>query len=285
MSESTLYVNLEPCVHHGKTPPCSQLIINKNLRKVVIGIKDPNEKVAGKGIKMLKNAGIDVRIGILQDACTTLNKRFLVDQHKKRPYIILKWAQTLDGFIDIIRKNDIAQPTWITEDLSLRLTHRFRSIEDAIFIGTNTAIKDNPSLTVRNWSGRNPVRIVIDKRLQLSKSYNVLNKDARTLIINNIKNHKEQNLEFIRFNFEEKSLTDLLTIFHEKGIQSIIIEGGTKTIQSFIDNNLWDEAQVSTGRKMFFTGVKAPTLKNVVLKDKVKLNNDEFFIFHNASVN
>ena len=185
LEESVLYVNLEPCAHYGLTPPCSDLIIQKKIPKVVIGTLDPYSEVAGKGVEKMRKAGIEVDIGILENECYELNRRFFTYHIKKRPYIILKWAQTADGFIDIKRKKtETGEPYWITGDLALRLVHKIRSSEDAIMVGTNTAINDNPSLTVRNWSGRDPLRIAIDRNLRLPDSLNIFNQTSRTIIFN-----------------------------------------------------------------------------------------------------
>ena len=193
LKESTLYVTLEPCAHHGLTPPCSDLIVQKQIPHVVIGTVDPFSEVAGKGIEKLIRAGIMVDVGILEDECRELNKRFFTFHEKSRPFIILKWAQTRDGFIDMERTpENFGQPTWITASLARRLVHKIRSEEDAILVGTVTAEKDNPSLTVRHWAGRNPVRILTDNKLRLPQTLHLFDNSERTMVFNSVKNSTEQ---------------------------------------------------------------------------------------------
>lgn len=266
LKESTLYVNLEPCSHVGKTPPCSDLIIKHHIPNVVIGSIDINSKVAGKGIERLKAAGIDVSVGILEDKCKELNKRFFTYHEKHRPYVILKWAETKDGFIDVERSFDSAQDdkvydNWITSPFSKKLVHQWRSEEQAIMIGTNTAINDNPELTVREVKGKNPLRVVLDINLRLPKHLNVFDGSTPTLILNSIKSETKQNLEFVKIDKNKELLPQILSELYKRNILSVIIEGGAQLLQSFIDQNLWDEAKVFVGNKTFSEGLKAPTLR------------------------
>ncbi|MFW5831045.1 MAG: bifunctional diaminohydroxyphosphoribosylaminopyrimidine deaminase/5-amino-6-(5-phosphoribosylamino)uracil reductase RibD, partial [Prolixibacteraceae bacterium] len=227
LRESSLYVTLEPCAHHGLTPPCANLIIQNNIPHVVIGTPDPFSEVAGKGIEKLKKAGIKVESGILEEECRRLNKRFFTYHEKKRPYITLKWAQTLDGFIDIERfSEDYGQPTWITGELALRLVHKIRSEENAILVGTKTAEKDNPSLSVRHWPGTNPVRLLIDKNLRLSQSLRLFDRKQRTLVFNAIRETKEHNLEFVILDFSKNVPGQIMEILYREKILSVIVEGG-----------------------------------------------------------
>jgi diaminohydroxyphosphoribosylaminopyrimidine deaminase / 5-amino-6-(5-phosphoribosylamino)uracil reductase len=279
LKESTLYVSLEPCAHHGLTPPCSDLIVEKQIQHVVIGTIDPFSEVAGKGIEKLRKAGIKVEVGILEKECRDLNKRFFTFHEKKRPYIILKWAQTLDGFIDINRSSEnFGEPTWITGVLALRLVHKIRSEEAAVLVGTNTAEKDNPSLTVRNWSGNNPVRAVIDKNQRLSPALNLFDGTSKTLVLNAKKNEVTDETEWIKIDFEHDVLIQILNEFHHRKILSVIVEGGKQLLESFIRQNLWDEAHVFIGNKFFHNGISAPKIQGKILKSEL-LENDWLKIF------
>ena len=262
LKESTLYVNLEPCSHVGKTPPCSDLIIKHQIPNVVIGSIDTHSKVAGTGIEKLKAAGINVSVGILEDKCKDLNKRFFTYHEKKRPYVILKWAETKDGFIDVNRKEKNKKyDNWITSHFSKKLVHQWRSEEQAIMIGTNTAINDNPKLTVREVKGKNPLRIVLDINLRLPTHLNVFDGSTPTLILNSIKSETNPNLEFVKIDKDKELLPQVLSELYKRNILSVIIEGGAQLLQSFIDQNLWDEAKVFIGKKTFGEGIKAPTLR------------------------
>ncbi|WP_100612292.1 bifunctional diaminohydroxyphosphoribosylaminopyrimidine deaminase/5-amino-6-(5-phosphoribosylamino)uracil reductase RibD [Confluentibacter lentus] len=259
LKDSTLYVTLEPCSHFGKTPPCSDLIIKYNIPNVVIGCIDDNIKVAGKGIEKLKNAGCQVTVGILEKECKEHHKRFFTFHNKKRPYIILKWAETQDGFIAPETKNE-QKPVWISNDYSRQLTHKWRAEEQAILVGTNTVLQDNPSLTVRDWKGQNPIRIVIDKDLKLPKSLAIFNSEAQTIIIS--KNDAD---------FSNQVAKQICDILFQKDINSVIIEGGKHTLQTFIDEKLWDEARIFIGNITFNTGVKAPELNGkLISKEHIK---------------
>ena len=259
LKKATLYVNLEPCAHHGRTPPCSDLIVEKKIPRVVIGCVDSFAKVSGKGIEKLKNAGCDVTVGVLEKESTELNRRFFTFHEKKRPYIILKWAETKDGFIDKKRKSvETVEQNWITNQISKQLVHKWRTEESAFMVGRKTAKKDNPQLTVRDWHGRNPIRIVLDRKFRLSQELKLFDKSADTLIFNSIKNKQERNLNFIKVDFDENVLSSVLTKLFELEIQSLVVEGGEKLLSSFIIADLWDEARVFVGNKYFKEGVKAP---------------------------
>ena len=261
-ADSTLYVNLEPCCHYGKTPPCTDLIINYNIRRVVIGCVDIYDAVAGNGIAKLRNHGIQVEVGILKSKALELNKRFFTFHQKNRPYVILKWAQTADSFIDIERLPDSnSRPTWITSEKLRMLVHKWRTEEQAIMVGTNTALKDNPYLNVRDWTGRTPVRIVLDENLTLCSTLNLFDDSHLTLVFNNLENKQHYNTHRIRTDFKSpRLLQNILEVLKEKGIQSVIIEGGRKLLQAFIEANLWDEARIFQGNKFFGAGVKAPII-------------------------
>ncbi len=261
LKESTIYVSLEPCAHYGLTPPCSDLIIQKQIPRVVIGSIDPFAKVAGKGIERLKNAGIEVKTGILRKECDELNRRFFTFHQKQRPYILLKWAQTSDGFIDKDRSaEDYGEPTWITGPRALLRVHQMRAEEDAIMVGTNTAEKDNPSLTVRLIKGKNPLRIVLDRQLRLDKKLNLFDNSTETIVFNGLENHSYKNTEFIKIDFTDQLLPQILEVLHQKNVLSLIVEGGQQLLSTFINAGLWDEAHVYTGHTCFGNGIKAPTL-------------------------
>lgn len=279
LKESTIYVTLEPCTHFGLTPPCSDLIVEKQLKKVVIGTIDPFAKVAGKGIEKLKKSGIEVETGILETECRELNKRFFTFHEKKRPYIILKWAQTLDGFIDIERKEvDFGEPTWITGEKALRRVHEIRAVESAIMVGTNTALKDNPSLTVRHCTGQNPVRVVIDNKLRLPKNLNILNGKIKTIVFNSVKNEENQNLIFVKIDFSENFLNQILNELYKQNILSLIVEGGKQLLESFIHSNLWDETHLFIGNKNFYNGIRAPEFSGETYFSE-NLDFDKFIIY------
>ncbi len=261
LKQATLYVTLEPCSHFGKTPPCSDLIIKHQIPNVVIGCIDDNPEVAGKGIEKLKQAGCNVIVGVLENACKEHHKRFFSFHNKKRPYIILKWAESTDGFIAPEFKNE-QKPVWITNEYSRQLVHKWRAEEQAILAGTNTVIQDNPSLTVRNWTGENPVRIVLDKENTLSKDFSVFNTEAKTIRIT------EKDIEFSK----NRSL-QICELLFQNNINSVIIEGGSKTLQTFINDNIWDEARVFTGTIQFNKGVKAPRFSGTLISETTILND------------
>jgi diaminohydroxyphosphoribosylaminopyrimidine deaminase / 5-amino-6-(5-phosphoribosylamino)uracil reductase len=259
LQESTLYVNLEPCAHYGKTPPCCNLIIEKKIPRVVVGCIDPYSKVAGKGIAMLQHAGCNVTLGVLEPESKELNKRFFTFHLNKRPYIILKWAKTHDGFIDIERKPGFEIGSyWITNEISKMLVHKWRTEECAFMVGANTVLNDNPRLTVREWSGRNPVRIIVDKDLSLPSDKYVFNNEAKTIVFNQKKQGCEKHLAFIKIQFDHKLPLTIMQQLYEHQVQSVIIEGGSKTLQMYINAGLWDEARVFTGARFFGKGIKAP---------------------------
>lgn len=265
LKNSTLYVNLEPCAHFGKTPPCANLIVEHNIPKVVIGCVDSFSEVAGKGIEKLQHAGINVTVDVLEKESLDLNKRFFTFHNKKRPYIILKWAETKDGFIDVDRcfvpRNDKQIDNWITTPLSKKIVHKWRSEEAGILIGTNTALNDNPQLNVREWSGKNPIRIVIDLNDRLPKTLHVFDKSIPTIVFSSNKTSEENNLTFVKINHPNHLVEEVLSTLFQKNLQSIIVEGGAQILQFFINQNLWDEARVFVGNKFFTKGLKAPIIK------------------------
>lgn len=251
--ESTIYVSLEPCAHYGKTPPCALKIIELGFKKVVIGAMDSHDKVNGKGKKLILDAGIEVVSGILEEECIALNKRFFTYHEKQRPYIILKWAESGDGFLD---RDFSAFP--ISNGLVNHLVHQMRADEHAILVGTNTALNDNPGLTVRNVKGKNPVRILIDFDLKVPQHFNLFNQEATTVVINSFKDEVKENIHY-RSIRKEHFLTELMQTLHREQIQSVIIEGGRNILQQFIDAGLWDEAVVIRNHDLqLHHGTKAP---------------------------
>lgn len=262
LSESTIYVSLEPCAHFGKTPPCSLKLKEIGFKKVVIGAMDSHDKVNGKGKKILMDAGIETISGILEDDCRELNKRFFTFHEKKRPYLILKWAESQDGFIDQDYK-----PTKISNELASQFVHQIRSEEHAILVGTQTALNDNPSLTTRLIKGRNPVRILIDFELKVPRDFKIYNNEAPTLVFNQEKDAEEENIKFIKIS-KKNFLEELLQKLYENQIQSVLVEGGSRTLQTFIDANLWDETIIIKNENLILeNGTKAPKLEGNAVKE------------------
>jgi diaminohydroxyphosphoribosylaminopyrimidine deaminase/5-amino-6-(5-phosphoribosylamino)uracil reductase len=258
-SDCTLYVNLEPCSHHGKTPPCSDLIISKKFKTVVICNVDTNPLVGGKGIEKLKKAGIEVVTGILEKEGRELNKRFFTFHEKKRPFIILKWAQTNDGFIskDPVPVN--RDENWITGDDNKKLVHQWRAEEQAIIVGTNTVKCDDPELTVRMVEGKNPIRITIDRELKLKTDSKIFNDASETIVFTGFDKASSGNTYFIKIDFSKNILPQIFSKLVDSNISSLIVEGGTTLLQSFINENWWDEARVFINpNKNFEKGIKAP---------------------------
>ncbi len=282
LKESTLYVSLEPCAHFGLTPPCSDLIVQKKIPRVLIGTVDSFAKVSGKGIERMRKAGIDVQVGTLEKECRGINKRFFTFHEKKRPYIFLKWAETTDGFIDFDRsKHEFGEPTWITGQKALTRVHQMRAVEDAILVGTNTVLKDNPSLTVRHCPGRNPLRLVIDNHLRLPENLNLFDGSVKTLVFNSLKNEEKGNTEFIKIDFSRKIIHPILRILHERNIQSLIVEGGKHLLDSFIASGLWDEAYRFVGNKLFTGGIKAPRIEGRLIHSE-NFDSDRLYVYRNT---
>ena len=275
ISKSILYVSLEPCSHFGKTPPCADLNIQNKIPKVVIGCKDFFKEVAGRGIQKLKDAGIEVIIGVLENECVNINKRFFTFHEKFRPYIILKWAQSINGKIGTPGNERIL----ISNNYSNKLVHKWRSEEAAILIGTNTALKDDPLLTTRLWQGKNPVRIIIDKELRLPLSLKTFNDEVKTIVYNLIRNSTEENLVHIQLE-KENFIDQIIYSLFEMNIQSVLIEGGAKTLQSFIDKDLWDEAKVITNEELIIENeVDAPEMKDFIFEKQERYLNDVISYF------
>jgi len=293
---STLYVSLEPCSHYGKTPPCSKLIIEKKIPEVVIGCVDIFKEVNGLGIQQLKQAGINVITPILEKEAIQVNKRFFTYHSKKRPYVILKWAETEDGFIDLDRSENLLSGAemklpshsgqgssfnnWITTPKSKKLVHEWRSIEQAIMVGTTTAINDDPALTVREVSGKNPLRVVLDLNLRLPHSLKLFDQSVSTLVFNYQKAAIKEQLEFIKIDKNQDLLPQILNHLYLREIQSIIIEGGAQLLNTFIAQNYWDEARVFKGEKKFKKGLAAPTLSKKAISTE-SISTDTLSIYIN----
>ena len=275
LKNSILYVNLEPCCHHGKTPPCTDLIIKYNIPKVVIGCVDTFSKVSGQGIKKLKDNSIEVIYGVLEKDCIELNKRFFCYHIKKRPYIILKWAKSQDNFTAPISQE---KSFWMTSEKSKKLVHRWRAEEDAILVGRKTVVADNPSLTVRMCKGKNPIRIIIDKELLLNKKSNVFDDQAETIVFNNIKSAIIDKTTYLKADFNNLN-EDILNQLFKRDILSLIIEGGTITINSFIEKDLYDEIRVFTSDKLLKKGINSPKLPNINLIKTSIINNDKLEVY------
>jgi diaminohydroxyphosphoribosylaminopyrimidine deaminase/5-amino-6-(5-phosphoribosylamino)uracil reductase len=277
LKKATLYVSLEPCSHHGKTPPCADLIVKSKIPIVVIGVIDKNALVNGKGISHLKENACEVTVGVLEDECIEINKRFFTFYNKKRPYIILKWAETKDGFIDKLRENRAEKnPNWITDKFSQQLVHKWRSEEQSILVGTNTVINDNPRLNVRRWKGESPIRLILDNSLRIPHDYRVFDGSVKTIVFTSsramfAKVKENVILEYI--NYSKSIPQQICDKLYECDLQSVIVEGGAQILQSFIYDNLWDEARIFIGNTTFGEGLKAPKIDGVIESVK-KIDSD-----------
>ena len=282
LSKSALYVNLEPCCHFGKTPPCVDLIIEKKIPKVVVGCRDPFHSVAGKGIEKLINAGIQVYFDDnFSKQSRFLNRRFFTFHENKRPFIILKWAETADGFIDFDRKEQgIQKPNWITDEQTRILVHKWRAEEQALLIGTNTAMNDNPKLNTREFSGKNPLRMILDKNLRLPHNLHIFDGSLPTIIFTEIAGVRKENIEFVEINFETV-IENILAACYKRNIVSIIVEGGARLINSFIDLGLWDEARIFKGDLMYNQGIVAPKIFKLPTFQE-RLSNSTLSIYYNG---
>lgn len=276
IAKSTLYVSLEPCAHFGKTPPCADLIIKHKIPKLVIGCRDSFKEVNGKGIEKLKKAGTNVTVGVLEKKCRELNKRFFTFHENKRPYVILKWAQTSDGKI----AGPNSERLLISNEIANRLVHKWRSEEAAVLVGTNTALLDDPLLTTRLWPGKDPVRLVIDKDLKLPMHLKLFDDSVKTIVFNYKKQEEGENLYYYKLNPAENFLDQMLTALYQMQVQSVMVEGGSKLLQSFINEGLWDEARLITNTALVINeGLDAPFLKNFSKLDEQKLSNDIISFF------
>lgn len=282
LERSTIYVSLEPCSHYGKTPPCADLIIEKKIPRIVIGCQDPFSKVAGRGIQKLRDAGREVIVGVLEAECRQLIRKFITFHTFHRPYITLKWAESQDGFIDLNRT--AGNPVKLSTPLTSMIVHKKRSESDAIMVGTRTALLDNPSLTVRNWYGKNPIRIVLDKDLSLPTSLHLFDGSVPTLIFTENQHSPLSSPEYIVLNYQKDILPQIMEELYKRGIQSLLVEGGSILLQSFIDAGCWDEAFVERASKELHSGVKAPEIRNKISYSTEKCFGVEIKHYSNLEV-
>ena len=286
LQESTLYVSLEPCTHYGKTPPCTELIISKKIPRVVVATRDPNPKVSGKGVQMMRDAGIKVTEGILNNEAKELNRVFFVNHLYERPYIILKWAQSNDGFIDhersLFTKN---APAKISNEITEIIIHKLRTHVQGIMVGTNTVLMDNPKLTARKWFGKNPVRITIDKRNMIPSHSQIFNNDAKTIVFTENPDYhiKKENVKPIVIDFSSDTNTQIIKHLYTENIRSVLVEGGAQLLASFIAKNLWDEAYIEISTKILNKGTKAPHIQGDRIKIKQYLNSIQIHLKNKIS--
>ncbi|RPE09346.1 bifunctional diaminohydroxyphosphoribosylaminopyrimidine deaminase/5-amino-6-(5-phosphoribosylamino)uracil reductase RibD [Chitinophaga lutea] len=269
--KSTMYVTLEPCAHHGKTPPCADLIVSVNIPRVVIGCVDTFSEVAGRGIQKLEAAGVEVTTGVLETACRHINRRFFTYHEQQRPYIVLKWAQSKDGYI----APDSGLPVAISNKYTNRLVHQWRSHEMAIMVGTQTALTDNPQLTTRLWPGKSPIRLVIDRDLKVPADHHLYNDEAPSVFITAVTGRKKT----IVLDFNKDILPPLMAELHAAGIQSVMVEGGAKLLESFIRAGLWDEMRVITGEALLGSGLRAPAVRQAQLQEEQELQGDHIAVY------
>lgn len=280
LPQSTIYINLEPCSHFGKTPPCSTLILNNRIPRVVISNADPFPSVSGRGIAALRNAGVEVVEDVLKEEGAFLNRRFLTFHEKKRPYVVLKWAETEDGFIDINRQaGDPVGTNWITDEVARTLVHKWRSEEAGLLVGTNTIIADNPKLNVRRWSGNSPLRIAFDRDGRVPDSSNILDSSQDTLMFTCVQEKYSGRTNSILID-HEYALEDILKELYDLKILSILVEGGQQILNAFIFEDLWDEARVFKGEMTFSQGVRAPELP-VSPSETIPFDGSELNIHYN----
>lgn len=283
LPKSTIYVSLEPCSHYGKTPPCSDLIIHHNIKNVVIGTQDPFAKVNGLGIKKLLSAGCNLKVGVCEQDCFELNKRFFTFHEKQRPYIILKWAESHDGFLSPYTYDnfDSKAPVWLSNSYSKQLVHQWRAEEEAILVGTHTALMDNPELSVRQSSGKNPVRILIDKNLRVSSTYKIFNKASKTIVFTQKEKENQDHISYCKVDFSSNIVPQILKELYKRDIQSLIVEGGQYTLQSFINAQLWDEARVFDVPVQFKGGTAAPQF-SFKAENTLKMKDNTLSFFYNT---
>ena len=281
LTKATLYVNLEPCAHHGRTPPCSDLIVRTSIPKVVVGSVDSFSKVAGKGIEHMRKNGVHVKVGLLQHEARLLNRRFFTFHEKKRPYIILKWAQTMDNYTDIIRKKDTPiQPYWITNKLARTVVHKWRTEEASILVGTNTVAKDNPKLNVRDWSGNQPLRLFIDRTLRLPQDISLRDGSQPTVCFTERDAVSKDNLTYVNLDFELPIEQQIIDYLYQHQVQTVFVEGGTQLLNSLYTSNLWDESRIFVGNKFFHAGLKAPDVKGELVYEDT-CEDSHLFVFYN----
>jgi diaminohydroxyphosphoribosylaminopyrimidine deaminase/5-amino-6-(5-phosphoribosylamino)uracil reductase len=285
LSQAALYVTLEPCAHFGKTPPCADLIVKHAIPNVFVGCLDTNVEVAGKGVQRLLAAGCDVVVGVLEQECREQHRRFFTFQNLQRPYIVLKWAETLDGFIAPESK-DGRRPVWISNAESQQLVHKWRAEEQAILVGTQTVLADNPKLTLRTWSGNNPLRVVLDRSMRIPEDFEVLDDSTPTRVLVDVTCKKmpkdQKHTRYFKIDFSQELASQICEVLLRLKVQSVFVEGGRQTLQTFIDAGLWDEARVFVGSQTFGSGVEAPILGAAVF-EKRQIKNTQLHLYRNPS--
>lgn len=283
LKSSTLYVSLEPCTHFGKTPPCADLIISHSIPRVVVGTPDSNNKVSGRGLSMLRSAGCEVTSGVLEEECRRVNRRFFTFHEKNRPYITLKWAQSADGYLDILRSEDNRiEPTWITGKPERSLVHKWRTEEESILVGAGTVRADNPRLNVRDWRGNNPLRLILSSSGNIDKEASLLTDGGKTIVFTNEKESEITGALKIRLDYNIPACRQIVQYLYDSGIQSLLIEGGAQVLNHFISNVLWDEARIFSGGKYFEGGVPAPIL-NGKLFSKTLFSSSQLEVYLNTA--
>jgi len=283
LERSTLYVNLEPCSHFGKTPPCADLIISSGIKKVVIGTTDSSKNVSGAGIRKLKDSGIEVVTGVLEEESRFINRRFFTFIEERRPFIILKWAQSNDGFLDILRdKSSVNKPLWITGNPERSLVHRWRASEQAILVGANTIRADNPKLNVRDWGGEDPVRIIMSRSGQIESSSDIFRVNGTNIVFTNNTDTQIADAVIVKLCEDDCSFKQVIKYLYDIGIQSLLVEGGAEILSGFIKSGLWDEARIFYGKNDFGNGIKAPEIKGTVHL-QTEFSQSSLRVIHNGS--
>ncbi|MDO4190110.1 MAG: bifunctional diaminohydroxyphosphoribosylaminopyrimidine deaminase/5-amino-6-(5-phosphoribosylamino)uracil reductase RibD [Bacteroidales bacterium] len=280
LRDATIYVNLEPCAHFGKTPPCCDLIINKGIPHVVVGTLDPHDKVAGKGVERMRAHGINVEVGVCQDECWELNRRFFTFHTKQRPFILLKWAQSADGYIDLLRSDGTNPPVKISTPVTKALNHQIRTQESAILVGTNTAVLDNPHLTVTKWHGPNPVRLVVDRSLRVPQDSRIFDSAAPTVVFTEKDVENIDNITFQHINFKKNIVPQILDFLYRHNILSVIVEGGSQLLQAFIDGNYWDECHIEVAPCILKNGIAAPNFPHFPQRTEHYGPNTMFYYYN-----
>lgn len=283
LKEATMYVSLEPCSHYGKTPPCAELIIKKQIPRVVIGCLDPFPEVSGRGVRMLREAGVEVVTGVMEKEAWELNRVFMTFQEKRRPYIYLKWAQSADGFLDRLRTDNSSPAVVLSSPETMRRVHRLRADVAAIMVGTQTALLDNPSLTVRHWAGKSPVRVVLDRTLRIPSHYHLFDGTVKTLVFTTVADAiSRENVEYVTIDFSQPVLPQVMHELYIRKLNSLMVEGGATLLGHFLKEGLWDQMLVETAPVSLESGVKAPDLDRVaslVLTDVKKVQDHVISIF------
>lgn len=282
LKEATIYVSLEPCSHYGKTPPCAELIIKKQIPRVVIGCLDPFPEVSGRGVRMLREAGVEVVTGVMEEEARELNRVFMTFQEKRRPYIYLKWAQSADGFMDRLRTDNSLPAVVLSSSETLRRVHHLRANVAAIMVGTQTALLDNPSLTVRHWAGKSPVRVVLDRTLRIPPHYHLLDGAVKTLVFTAVEAVSRENVEYVTIDFDRPVLPQVMHELYVRKLDSLMVEGGATLLGHFLEDGLWDQMLVETAPVNLESGVKAPDLSRVAslsLTDVKKVQDHVISVF------